>query len=849
MKTKTLARIFSFLLAFCLVAQLVPAVPAAVAAEGDTITYTFSGIPGAATIEANNWELNYWLTDQGIAINRNVTGWFLEEAYSKLYLTDAARDSIAYNLNVPADGNYNVTITTNNNAPIDYNINVNRKTVGKITAGAKTHVIENVPFTKGLNTFQIKITADTGSTLDLSSIKLDWVSELEAEAFTLNFKADTVATTYENVSFANQGIRVNKQTVSAWSNAYNQFKHPNNSNYPVIGFGAVDKWAALDFMADEAGTYDLIVGTEDNTNHSIYAEVYMNGATKDAGTLFGVLDNAALTSNKDRTNLIKTALGTTYNNIEALHLVPGAPVKAGYNTLHFKSVSGSQGVMNLYFRKNISLIDTKDTAVATSGIEAKTFAAKNDTATATVTAPKRGIYYLYIKAKSNDNAFGGYASITQGQAVTQYIDFTNGYYDNEAANSVVTRVIGPIWLDAKEYPVTFTELIGTNTTLALEAIELHEVKQNMWMTDNTNQDFGGVSIDTHGWELDKDTTDETAYAALMNGGLYGETYYNGYHRNAYGTSIQLSNARAVGFKFNIPVAGTYKITGNFKHRSDDDYACNNAIVGVKGTGLEKILELNVGGKNDTWSEEEIGVVNLKAGENTIMFYSGEGGRNLCMENLTFTPYEGATGKGVDVTLGASEITVGAAGTTATATVKMSDDSAAPEGTTVTWKSSDTKVATVDAATGAITAVGAGEATITATANILGVNYTGSAKITVKAAPVVIPESDVFGSVYAYVKDGTVYFLGGLKAIEGYTEVGFEVTVNGEKVDDIKTSEVFKSFKVKDQTVNASDWASSYIFITSTDELNAGDKVVVKPYVSNGTAKIYHEGLGALELDI
>lgn len=112
----------------------------------------------------------------------------------------------------------------------------------------------------------------------------------------------------------------------------------------------------------------------------------------------------------------------------------------------------------------------------------------------------------------------------------------------------------------------------------------------------------------------------------------------------------------------------------------------------------------------------------------------------------------------------------------------------------------------------------------------------------------IPESEIFGDTYAYVKDGTVYFLGGLKVIEGYTEVGFEVSVNGGAAEYISTSEVYEEFAVTAENVSksAADWDSEYIFITSKSGLNAGDVITLKPYVANGEAKTFH---GELELKL
>lgn len=120
----------------------------------------------------------------------------------------------------------------------------------------------------------------------------------------------------------------------------------------------------------------------------------------------------------------------------------------------------------------------------------------------------------------------------------------------------------------------------------------------------------------------------------------------------------------------------------------------------------------------------------------------------------------------------------------------------------------------------------------------------------------IPASEIFGDTYAYVKDGTVYFIGGLNTIEGYSEVGFEVTVDGEKADDINTSEVYKSFTVTTSgdpvTRNASDFGTDceYIFITEKTGLAAGDVVIVKPYIKDATGtKHYHDEDFNLKLTI
>lgn len=106
----------------------------------------------------------------------------------------------------------------------------------------------------------------------------------------------------------------------------------------------------------------------------------------------------------------------------------------------------------------------------------------------------------------------------------------------------------------------------------------------------------------------------------------------------------------------------------------------------------------------------------------------------------------------------------------------------------------------------------------------------------------IPVSEIFGDTYAYVKDEKVYFIGALKTIEGYSEVGFEVWVNGEQADDIHTDKVYKSFTVGEISKNAADFGAGdngYIFITEKD-VSSGDVIKIRPYISNGSVKTYHD---------
>ncbi len=114
---------------------------------------------------------------------------------------------------------------------------------------------------------------------------------------------------------------------------------------------------------------------------------------------------------------------------------------------------------------------------------------------------------------------------------------------------------------------------------------------------------------------------------------------------------------------------------------------------------------------------------------------------------------------ISVTASCNEIRVGEK---ATLTATVLPGNAAKK--TVTWSSSDTNVATVDATTGEVTAVSAGTATITATAtDVSGV--TGTCVVTVKEAHAVSPGIIHIGKnggdnvIYEIYDDGTLVISG------------------------------------------------------------------------------------------
>lgn len=133
---------------------------------------------------------------------------------------------------------------------------------------------------------------------------------------------------------------------------------------------------------------------------------------------------------------------------------------------------------------------------------------------------------------------------------------------------------------------------------------------------------------------------------------------------------------------------------------------------------------------------------------------------------------------------------------------------------------------------------------------LSLTRTGDAPAS-EVPPANVEESDIFGDAYAYVKDGSVYFLGGLDKIDGYTKVGFEVWVDGEAKGDINTDKVYTSFKIDDTTYTAEDeFNSKYVFITVLENIASGAETIeLRPYIANDDGKTYHDKDLILELRI
>ena len=160
------------------------------------------------------------------------------------------------------------------------------------------------------------------------------------------------------------------------------------------------------------------------------------------------------------------------------------------------------------------------------------------------------------------------------------------------------------------------------------------------------------------------------------------------------------------------------------------------LVGGNETLVATILPENATNKKVTWKSSNAAVATVdaagkvtgvKAGEATITVTTDDGGKTATCKVTVSNKEVNVTG----VTLNKATLTlIEGASETLTATVAPADAT----NQKVTWKSSNAAVATVDA-TGKVTAVKAGEATITVTTEDGA--KTATCKVTVKAATVAV----------------------------------------------------------------------------------------------------------------
>ncbi len=839
MKKTFASRILAVLMVFCLIAQFAPA---SVAAEGDPgELYTFAETPGSATIATNGWELNFEETSPGFCLNRNNTNWFDNKTDHTLiqFNTENARDRFGLNLNVDVAGNYTVAIKSLN-APQSYNVYVNGASVGAIAQTelnvTTTHDMNGeVYFKKGINTLVIE--APNGGNLKLGQITLTWSSEAAAQSVTLNFGAGTsVVTDISRATFAKQGIRFSFDLSYGLFAGHTKWK---NTDYASVGFNErVGTFAGFDFVADAAGEYDILVATRERYDHGAVVEAIVNGTNE-------------MAANGTSIGSFKTAPAQTrIPNLDTrgVHFAGTATLNEGYNTLHFKSLAGGKGSMLLYFSEGLSLVNP--TAAATVAGSTMSFT-KGTAVNVTAKAPEHGLYYLYIKGKIADNGFGG--NVVAG-GLTQYMDFSSEVY-GETAGTEVTRVFGPIWMNENaNVSVAFTETYSDTSALEVSGIELHEVKQNLWMVDTANENYSknynDVTLENSGWEL-SDRSNAMQYKMMKLGsqmlsGTRQMFYYNA-HRDANATNINLQQGQ-VKFDFNIPVSGYYAVSGVFQNIN----LANNIDFVIEDTDLRTRLSLYQESDSE-FKTSDIGVVYLEEGTHTFIVAGGEEvvpdfSKYVYMKSLTFEPYTGQVADSAAVSVKETEIKVGET-TQASVSIKAGEEAYTKNDYTVTYKSSNEKVVTVDAQ-GIVTAEGAGTADITATVAVQGRKITTD-KVTVTVTSVAsmsgnaTAESD-FGTAYAYIEDefnGTykVTFVGGVDKLEGFAAIGYEIRVDGGETVDVDSNKVYESIKLSDEEIYTADtYGGNFIFIGAQDGITAGQTVTARPYVKDAEGnKTYH----------
>ncbi len=246
--------------------------------------------------------------------------------------------------------------------------------------------------------------------------------------------------------------------------------------------------------------------------------------------------------------------------------------------------------------------------------------------------------------------------------------------------------------------------------------------------------------------------------------------------------------------------------------------------GETATLVATVAPDNATDKTVTWSssDEKIATVDaagkvtaVAAGKATITAKAGD--KTATCEVTVKAKVIAVTGITLDKT--AVELTEGE---TATLVATVAPDNATDK--TVTWSSSDEKIATVDAA-GKVTAVAAGKATITAQAG----EMTATCEVTVMAKEVIeIPEEAIYfwqgAAGTAAEKGGVATGHGACEGRVNYSNAGYyTISVNGKRAN-IETD---------------------YILITLEQELQANDQIQITGYRNkdidaNGTLYILFE---------
>jgi len=415
---------------------------------------------------------------------------------------------------------------------------------------------------------------------------------------------------------------------------------------------------------------------------------------------------------------------------------------------------------------------------------------------------------------SSDNA--AVTAVASGTGVT-FTPVSAG-----TANVKVTATYGTTSVD-KTYTITVSEEAASAFTLGFGSSNGGVALANIY----------NATIAANKWAINTDETD--MIDQLTNTGRHG--------MNADYTNFKIYEDEVLAYDFEAAVAGDYELV--LCVGENTDYGVN-AEVFVNNVSVGKMFnDENGSSATLVLKNKGFGKVALNKGVNTLKIKGlapdvidsvtktgsdRAGGTQLYLSTATFTPKEASdvVVDRVEITCPDTSISVGT-GTSVSAKAIMSDGSEVA----VTPKTITSGI--IDSASGTVTGIGAGLALVEAEYEKDGVLYEDQVVIAVT-------NDAVFGNVYAYIDNDIVTFLGGIKTIAGYKEVGFDVYYgNGSEINvgtgyanPVSTTSVYKKLVVGGQEYGAAYFGAGedgYIFhVNETAHVTAGETILIRPYV-------------------
>lgn len=402
----------------------------------------------------------------------------------------------------------------------------------------------------------------------------------------------------------------------------------------------------------------------------------------------------------------------------------------------------------------------------------------------------------------------------------------------------------PVYLERGVNTITFTDATSANNHLSLSAIKFAPSTKPMVVEMNFGRvDLNAATIADDGYKLN-DNSDIKAADNVNTANL----------------NLKIPTGKALVVDFEVPADGYYELLINSGECSDYGfngkiYVDNNEMGNIHNDSNKNNAESTDG--EYVYRNKGFGKVYLEKGARTLKIVGLEpdvinaynraegktdraGSVQFCVTQITLTEVAGEVVKGIDISCGETALSVDDS-TTVTAKVKMSDGSDSSAAAQINYVSDPDGVISVVGNT--VTALKPGRAVIEA-------EYTDGRNVVYQEqVEIAVTEDDIFGNVYAYIEESSenpgnydVNFLGGIKKLDGYKEVGFYVYVGSDGYDiDVETATAKKttSSVYKKISANGTDYtaegkfnvgADGYIFCINDIEIAAGATVIVKPFV-------------------